>query len=448
MRSGFVAWMWVYVAFVPTVRAESPRVLVVESPDVPRFVQSALRATLETHAAVIASGPYITRARARGVSPMSARTVRRLGPLDGAQLILLVSYRVRGRARSLSVHFHAGRTGALVSVHRYALSPGRMPRRARQAFHRHVRAALAQAAPEPSEAALPPESLATGPLDQASHPDPPPDGAPADSPATPDASLTDDAPEEVFHARGHPSEGTPGDPAMPPAPTRSQWGLRIGGGGGLAMRTIDVPLGSGAVYFDSGAYFVLQGFLRSIFRPEPNEDFSLRLSVRYTTSVAQSAAVVDNSTGASKSVGIGLHHLLVGFGVKIPLVADSLSLGLDGGLNFRLFDSHDGGFPFPEFGLAGPYARAALILHPLRWLTLGIVPELGYLAALGDGIGEAAGVDGGVLFGGEAFATYHVVPEFALTLLYRESHVFSGSPNPGNLDDRERYFTLNAAYGF
>jgi hypothetical protein len=94
--------------------------------------------------------------------------------------------------------------------------------------------------------------------------------------------------------------------------------------------------------------------------------------------------------------------------------------------------------------LTGPFVRPELVLTALGPLSLRIGPELFWILTLDPALGRLIGARQGVALGGQASLAVALGVDYALELMYRESHAILVV----DFADVERFLTMTLTRRF
>ena len=204
-------------------------------------------------------------------------------------------------------------------------------------------------------------------------------------------------------------------------------------GGGVGGRLIQRPIQEGVQRIGPG-YFPAADLAVRVWA-WPEQTLSLGFALRYQTALADRA--FEHAPQAQDSeLRVRCHHVELAVAPTFRPAADSIwAVGV--GYAMRVFwpDVHN--LPTPRQFITGPYVRPELLLSGLGPFSLRVGPELFWVLTIDPALRAAIGSKQGVAIGGQASIGADLGDQYALELMYRESHVLI-SPE---LTDMERFFT-------
>lgn len=423
---------------------ERTRVLFISSSNVPARLRSTLQQLIASRFVLASTEDYERAAARADLHPASERALRRVATRQNVGAIVVASYGGHFRRRVLRVRIFDGRTGELRVRGAHTVTEWRLRAASQHAILRDIAAVASGEAP-PVRAGAPdaPEGGAgAGAAEEGSGDLPPPLDWGAEAPADDGAAEAQAAPAEPAPAEGGGSAQGAGTIEEP------QWGFAATVGAGIMQRSASIPMEAGEARLSTVPFPAIQAELLGYVRPDATSRFRVALDIRYTTSVGLQAQD-QRADGTTRTTDMRMHHLMLGLDARIPLApgARPTFLTLSGGWGFRILDA-EVPVSIPDYTLSGPYGRVGL-WFPIgdSPLTIGIVPEVGYLTSLSAELSEQGALSDGVLVGAEAHIRLEIIREVLIEVMYRESHALLGSER-GGMSDAERYGILRGTYRF
>jgi len=441
-----LAWLLTLHAGTTVEAAFPARILVISSRSVPNGLRTSATSAVAAVGSVVDPREYARAAQAAGLDPNGVEALLKVGPSQGARLIVLFAM----QRNTLLVGFRAGRSGQPVHEIALPVHHQKLERREAKRLEAATVRALSLASREDQlvdssskHVSEPPEVNVSEPV-ATSDREPEPETEAAPETALAPQSVLADAPEQVAPAT------EPGEEVSEPEPasntTQASGGLAaiLGFGVGVGERSVRLPTRAGDRRLDTGPFPALDAQLRA--DAALGTHGLLGAHVHYQTSVALKAAETP-AAGGSKQTSLRSHHVELGLtpGYRFTTSESSVSVRLFAGWAFRgLRPVVDAGVPAyslhgallrPELRI--PIAGGAVTLHfaPELFVILGVSGELRR-------VGSTAGT--GLALGGEGGLDIRLAETLYLALAYRESRATVKSSWFANLSDTERFVTASA----
>lgn len=430
---------------------ESVRVLFIPGGTVPGPLRARVQRLLASNAVLASYDEYARAARQRNLRPSSSRAISRIATEQNVAVIVVASYGGHYRRRILRMRYYNGETGELATSSNHGLRGMHLRPATQHAILRDLNAAsggrIGQAPPpdDGGDEGGGEGGGGEGGGDEGGAGDdgglpPPVDWGAEDAAAEGEGGDVPPPPED------EPAEGSEEDL---PLAEQSQWSFAVAAGAGIMQRSASIPLAAGPARLSTTPFPAIQVEVVGSVRPDPTSRWRVGLNARYTPSVGL-IATEERADGSTRSTDLRAQHVSLGLGTYIPLGdgARPPFLQTELGWQLRVLDS-EVQFSLPDYSLTGLYLRVGL------WFTIGespisigVVPEVGHMAPLGDGLTQMAMASDGFMVGGEAHIRLRIIDEVALQLSYREAHAFLATARGSDMNDEERFVLLRVEYLF
>ena len=206
-------------------------------------------------------------------------------------------------------------------------------------------------------------------------------------------------------------------------------GLGIGG------RLIERPIQEGVQRIGPGSFAAADLGVRALVWPE--QTLSLGFALRYQTALVDTAW--EHAPHAQDTeVRVRCHHVeLAAAPTFRPAEDSSWAVGVGLGYAMRVFwpDVHN--LQTPRQFITGPYLRPELQVRDIGPFSLHIGPEVFWVVTLDPALRAAIGGKRGLALGVQASIIGDISEQYAIEMMYRESHVLI-TPE---LTDVERFLT-------
>ncbi len=418
--------------------AQQRRVLFIPGGTVPPRVRRTVEALIASSSTLVSYDTYAQAAAAADVRPSSPQAIRDVATQQGADVIVVAGYGGHYRRRTLRMRYFNGQTGELVTSSTLAMRGQLLRPAAQHAILRDLDAVAGGGTPPPSGGG---------------EGDPGEGGDGGDGGLPPPEDWGDEgAGEDGGDGGGEDGSGDGDSGGEQPEEEPGQWGFEVGVGFGIGQRASEVPTDlGGPARLSTDPYPAIQGRALGYVRPDPAGQLRVALDVRYTTSVGMLVRQAQPG-GAGNVTELRDHHLAIGLRTDVPLAPGDrpTMLQLEAGWQFRILDLEDASRYMPDYTLTGLFGRVGLWFHvgdsPI---SIGIIPEVGYMMNLATFESPALPANDGFLVGAEAHIRLQVVRELALRLLYREAHSFLAGEAPDTqLSNGGRFVIFRAEYIF
>jgi hypothetical protein len=319
-------------------------------------------------------------------------------------------------ARSVTVEFRDGASGASLGTAAIRLERGSIGERGARALIARVRELLAAGAGSGGQAV--------------------PDSAEP-------AGEADDG--EADDGEGDDGEGEEGDRPSDADGAEHETALRARGyaGIGLGTRDLEWPSSGEMRAVETGAFVAVE--VGAAFALALGEAVSLGPELAYQTSLDHELAET-HIAGETQLMGIRAHRFEA-------LLALAFALGQS--RNFRITPALGYGVRAlhpevhhlltPSYSLTGPVARLTLRIPFGDSLALRLAPEL-QLVSVGDALEELGVENTGIAFGGDAALEIALSAHLATELTFRQAHAVMSSSLGADSTDVERFATLRVVW--
>ncbi|RLB52431.1 MAG: hypothetical protein DRJ42_14865 [Deltaproteobacteria bacterium] len=430
-------------AYEAPAAAQTSNALFVAAPSLSRSLRRAVPEVLAWESQLVDGRAYTRAARGQGLDAARGPALRRFGPRQGADVIIVAGASTRGHTRLLHLSYYHGQTGEELRAGTYRLRGQKIQRTVHAAIARDLQNAV-NLSRQGSRSARAPMVADRQPVD--------------------DDAATAEAVAEVATDRGRADEdqamageGENGEENEEGAEAESgpsavheawEWSFDLTAGFGFGQRASTVPMEGGDAHFSSSPFPAVHAAFDVWLRPQAESSLRVGFGTRYYTSVGlQTADLLED--GTTRTVDTRAQNLSLGFKLNFPFTDGPRAVRMDveAGWSFRMLDS-EFQLSMPTYTLSGLYGRSGL-LFPIgdeSPFALGLAAELGYINSVSEEVAVAGAVSGGVRVGIEVQVRYDIIADLDVSIAYRGSHVFLPSERGGAMSDVERFGVVRVTY--
>ncbi len=434
-------------AYEAPAAAQTSNALFVAAPSLSRSLRRDVPEVLAWESQLVDGRAYTRAARGQGLDAARGPALRRFGPRQGADVIIVAGSSTRGHARLLHLSYYHGQTGEELRAGTYRLRGRKIQRTVHAAIARDLQSAVTtsrqggRSARAPMVADRGPAAADAASTERAAQTAA--DGVLADE----DQAMAgeDENGEENEEENEEGAEAESGPSAVHEA---WEWSFDLTAGFGFGQRASTMPMEGGDAHFSSSPFPAVHAAFDVWLRPQAESSLRVGFGTRYYTSVGlQTANVL--ADGTTQTVDTRAQNLSLGFKLNFPFTDGPRAVRMDveAGWSFRMLDS-EFQLSMPTYTLSGLYGRSGL-LFPIgdeSPFSLGLAAELGYINSVSEEAALAASVSGGVRVGIEVQVRYDIIADLDVSIAYRGSHVFLPSERGGAMSDVERFGVVRVTY--
>lgn len=355
---------------------------------------------------VAADPGYFAEAQRRGLDPASEEAMALLTPPLQVQLAIVP---LASNARSVTVEFRDGPSGASLGRADISLRRGSLAARGQRVLAAEVQQRLAAANVAPPPPAEPVREADAAASDET------------------DAAASDEAD----------ADGQTVDSA--------EVGLlgRVHAGIGVGMRELTWPEAGEMRAVESGAFLAVE--VGAAFALALSDAVSLGPEFAYQTSLDHEIEET-HIAGETQPMGLRAHRFEALLALTFRLgesrkfwIAPALGYGV------RALHPEVHHLLTPSYSLTGPVARLTLRIPFGDMFALRLAPEV-QLLSVGDALEELGVESSGIAFGGDAALELALSTHFATELAFRQAHAVMSSSLGADSTDVERFATLRLVW--
>ncbi|MBW2463096.1 MAG: hypothetical protein JRH11_15710 [Deltaproteobacteria bacterium] len=417
--------------------AQTSKALFVAAPSLSRALRRAVPGVLAWEAQLVDGRAYTRAAGRQGLEAARGPALRRFGPQQGVDVIVVAGSSTRGTARLLHLNYYHGQTGDEIRAGTYRLRGQKIQRTVHAAIARDLQSAVSMSRQEDRSARTP----TTAAREQVAHDT-------VREEAVAEAAADEDLADEGLAGEDRAVQDQEESQEESAVHEAWEWRFDLTAGFGFGHRASTVPTEEGDAHLSSSPFPAVHAAFDVWLRPQAESSLRVGFGTRYYTSVGlQTADLLED--GTTRTVDTRAQNLSLGFKLNFPFTEGPRAIRMDveAGWSFRFLDS-EFQLSMPTYTLSGLYGRGGL-LFPIGEespFALGLAAELGYINSVSEEAAQAASVSGGVRVGIEVQVRYTIIADLDVSVAYRGSHVFLPSGRGGAMSDVERFGVLRVTY--